>query len=343
MTLCLHQPRPLTARAMPDHDPAVVHVFHRGQKRTRNARGIWKSHSRQSAAQRRDRSESAAHHVPHHRRSQSSSVASSSTTTWSFGRTFDDADALDRYGDGDGDELDLEVLSLHLHSPDGRSQGRRTFKRQRRSLSREEPPAAGASAPGRVCAAPLRASSDSPRSSSATLSSCALPQDANFPSGPGMNIPLPVPLHQRLSDKRTKTFCEWRDWEDLKHTFASAAEDCECASLPHLPVFYRSTSLILVSPQPTTSPELSPPSEPSSTSAIASSRSSTIPPFSSHPAALNSNAPTATSPHTISLRRRSVFTGTGVYLPHDAEMNRQQPRCPLFPHGAHLFRIPTFA
>ncbi|EIM86942.1 uncharacterized protein STEHIDRAFT_57984 [Stereum hirsutum FP-91666 SS1] len=42
-----------------------------------------------------------------------------------------------------------------------------------------------------------------------------------------MNIPLPVPLDQHLSNKRTKTFCDWRDWEDLKETFASAAEDCE--------------------------------------------------------------------------------------------------------------------
>lgn len=239
MTLCfaLHQPRPLpaTARDMPDRDPSLVHVFHRGQKRTRNARGIWKSHTRQSAAQRRDRSDSAAHHIPHpvHRRPQSSSVASSSTTTSSFGRIFDDPDVLDRYGDGNGDELDLDALSLNLHLPS------RSFKRQRRSVSRDEP-AGEASPSGRFYVPSLKPSSfASPASSSSTLLSCALPEDAKFPSGPGMNIPLPVPLDQHLSNKRTKTFCDWRDWEDLKETFASAAEDCECACRPH---FYRSIS-----------------------------------------------------------------------------------------------------
>lgn len=218
---------------MPDHDPSLVHVFHRGQKRTRNARGIWKSHTRQSAAQRRDRTDSAAY--PVHRHPQSSSVASSSTTTSSFGRIFDDPDALGRYGNGNGDELDLDALSLNLYPPS------RTSKRQRRSLSRDEPLAAEATSPsGRFYVPSLKASSfASSASSSSTLLSCALPEDAKFPSGPGMNIPLPVPLDHRLSNKRTKTFCDWRDWEDLKETFASAAEDCECACLPH---FYRSIS-----------------------------------------------------------------------------------------------------
>lgn len=237
---------------MPDHSPAtLVDVFHRGQKRTRSARGIWKSHARQSAASRRVRTDSAAANsrprIPLHQRlhSYSSSVASSSST----GSCFDHLDVLDVESEGrsyfHGDALSLSLG--HPRPPE--SESRRRYKRQRRSSSKgdshlchEEEGSPCSSVlepdPGRRFSPPPRKTSSfaSSSASSSLLSSSSL-EDAKSPPGTDMNTSLPVPLDQRLSDKRTKTTCDWRDWEDLKETFASAAEDCECAhssSVSHL-------------------------------------------------------------------------------------------------------------